>query len=387
MTTRSKVMAFAGFGLAAAVGISGCGSSSDGAEGGSGSGEAPAGTPKEKVAAAFKSLNDSSSAGFTLAVDTTAEDIKKIDEAEGSTPTSASDLKTIEQIVAGKVTMNMTAPEGKTFGQITEEQKNTGDLLKDAAAFEKALKDSGSFAMSVVHEDSGLFELSSKDGIFYVRADAEKIADMSGQNLNSVTGMLGQLPPVIATPAEKLFAGEWVSLDMVKAVQLMEKNGLLDELAKQENTAAAGTTDPAKVYALMDSLEASYNADSEVTEIDGGYQVSVPAKKTVEAIQDDLIAVIGEDEAAEIKKDLAKVPDKNFVFDVLVDDDKISGINVDIVQFMEKPVDAKFAINLGIDPEASAVQVPGDATALDIEALFNMIPADAFSSLGSGAGA
>jgi len=377
-------MAFAGFGLAAAVGISGCGSSSDGAAGATGSGEAPAGTPKEKVAAAFKSLNDSSSAGFTIAADTTAADIKKIGMAQGEKAPTAAELKEIEQLIAGKVTMNMTAPEGKTFGQMNTESTQTGDVLKDAAAFEKALKDSGSFAMSVVHEESGLFELSSKDGVFYVRADAEKIAKLADQNLNSVTSMLGQLPPVVATPAEKLFAGEWVSLDMVKAAQLMEKNGLFKELSKQEAT-VGGTTDPAKVYALMDSLEASYEADSEVTEVEGGYRVSVPAKKTAAAIEDDLIALMGESEAADIRKDLAKVPDKNFVFDVLVDGDKLSGINVDIVQFMKKPVeDAKFSMNLGIDPEASEVQVPTGATAIDVEGIFNMIPADSFSSLGSG---
>ncbi len=383
-------MAFAGFGLAAAVGISGCGSSSDSAEGESGSGTS-AGTPKEKVSAAFQSLNNSSSAGFTLKLDSSAADLEKISAAQDSSEQmDASDKKTIEEILKGKVTMNVTAPEGKTFADAAKAQASASseDLLKDPAAFEAALKNSGSVATSVVYEDAGLVEFVSKDGVFYLRADADKIATLSGQNLSSVTGSLGALPPVIATPAEKLLGGEWVSLDLVKTMNILDKNGLLDQLSQEQGTAAsAAAVDPAKVQKLVTSLQASYEADSQVTEVDGGYQVSVPYEKTADAINDDLVALVGADEVADLRKELKEAPNENLTFTVRVDGDKLSGINIDLKQFLKKPVeDATFAIDLAVDAESSEVQVPSGATAVDIEGLFNLIPADSLAGLTSGSG-
>lgn len=138
-------MAFAGFGLAAAVGISGCGSSSDGVSGESGSGAKSDGTPKGTVVAAFENLEASSNAGFTLSLDGTYEDFKKIDAAQpGSDALDASDEAALKQAFNGKVTMNVSAPEGKTFGdsiaESTAQQQDAQALLKDPAALEKALK-------------------------------------------------------------------------------------------------------------------------------------------------------------------------------------------------------------------------------------------------------
>ncbi|MBT0771430.1 hypothetical protein KIH74_21010 [Kineosporia sp. J2-2] len=381
-------MAFAGFGLAATVGISGCGAGSDSAEGGSGSGSGEsAGTPKEKVAAAFQNFENSSSAGFTLKLDSSTADIEKINTAQDSADKlTAQDKKEIAEVLKGKVTLNVTAPEGKTFADTTDSSAaNSKDLLKDPAAFEAALKDSGSVAMSVVYGDSGLVDFATKDGVFYLRTDADKIAELADQNLSSATGMLGQLPPVIATPAEKLLGGEWVSLDMVKAVQVLDQQGLLDQLASaDEGTAAGMAADPAAAQNLVRSLAASYDSDSQVTEVDGGYQVSVPVEKTTAAVKDDLVDLLGQDAATDLVKELNSSPTENVVFTVKVDDDKLTGLNLDLVQFLDKPVDdATFAVDLAIDPEASEVQVPSGATAIDIEGILNLIPADTLTSLGS----
>ncbi len=393
MTTRSKVMTFAGFGLVAAVGISGCGSSSDSSTGGTGSGSkaaSSAGTPKEKVQAAFDNLEKSSNVGFTLKLDTTEADLAKINAAEPQKDKlSASDLKTFNQVANGKVTMNVSAPDGKTFADVQKTATTTSNqnLLKDPKAFEDAMKNSGSFAMSVVSDNSGLFEFATKDGVIYLRADAQKIADMAGQNLSSVSGSLGQLPPILSTPVQKVLDGKWVSLDLVKTVQILDKDGLLDQLSSEatNGTAAGAAADPAKLTKLVTDLQASYDADSVVTATDGGYQVSVPYEKTADAVQDDLVALMGKDAAADFRKDLKQAPNDNLVFTVGVDDDKLTGINVDLVQFMDKPVaGAKLAVDLAVDPDASAVQVPTDATAVDIAGIFNLIPPDSLKGLANG---
>jgi hypothetical protein len=387
-------MTFAGFGLVAAVGISGCGSSSDSSTDGTGSGSgkaaSSAGTPKEKVQAAFQNLEKSSSAGFTLKLDSTEADLDKINAAQPKADQlSASDKKSFKQVLNGKVTMNVTAPDGKTFADVQKSATATQseNLLKDPKAFEASLKSSGSVAMSVVSGDSGLFEFASKDGVIYLRADAQKIADMAGQNLSSVSGSLGQLPPILSTPVQKVLDGKWVSLDLVKTVQILDKDGLLDELSAQakSGTAAGDAADPAKFTKLVADLQASYDADSVVTEADGGYQVSVPYDKTADAIQDDLVALVGKDGAADFRKELKQAPNDNLVFDVKVDGDKLTGVNVDLMQFMDKPVEgAKFAVDLAVDPEASEVQVPTDATAIDIAGIFNLIPPDSLKGLAAG---
>ncbi|GAB3241758.1 hypothetical protein [Kineosporia babensis] len=391
MTTRSKVMAFAGFGLAAAVGISGCGSSSGGS-GDSGSGsDNGGGTPKDKVVSAFQALNDSSNAGFTLKLDSSVADIEKINAAQDADDKiDASDQQAIEKVLAGKVTMNMSAPDGKTFGDLTKESTANQDaqaLLKDPAALEAALKGQGSFAMSVVLDESGLFEFVTKDGVVYVRADVDKIAELAEQNASALESQLGQLPPVIATPVQKLLDGEWVSLDLIATVKILDEQGVLDQLPTET---VSPTVDEAKVQAFIDSLSASFEADATVTEIDGGdqgdgYQVTVPAKKIATSVQDDLIAVVGQESADDIRDSIQEMPDKDVNVEVFVKDDKLSGINLDLIQFLDKPVeDATFAVNLGVDANAGAVQVPGNATAVDVKGIFNLIPADSLAGLAGG---
>lgn len=366
-------MTYAGFGLAAAIGISGCGASSGGTENTSAESN---GTPKESVVAAFQSFEDASNAGFTLTIDSTVEDLEKINAAQpDADQMSASDLDTLEQVLAGSVTMNLSAPDGKTFADSAADSTTTADaqnLLQDPEAFEAAVKDQGAFAASVVLDDSGLFDLVTKDGVFYVRVDADKIAELTDQNLDSATTLLAQLPSSVATPAQKLLDGDWISIDLVATLKALDEQGLLDELDQTDTTAADAAFDQAKLQSLVLSLQTAIEDDAQITETDDGYEISVPYEETADAVEDDLIDLFGKAEVKQFRKDLKEAPSDNFVFDVTVDDGKLTGINVDLVQFLEQDVDATFALDLAIDPEASAVQVPSDATAVDVESLINL---------------
>jgi len=368
-------MACAGFGLAAAVGISGCGASSGGTDS-TGAGDSSGGDPKAQVVSAFQSFEDASNAGFTLKLDSTVEDIQKINAAQDDTDQmSASDLDALEKVLSGSLTMNMSAPDGKTFGELQDSAAGTDsqNLLTDPQALEAAMKDQGSFAMSVVLDGSGLVDFVTKDGILYLRADADKIADLADQDISSATSMLGQLPSSISTPAQALLDGDWISLDLVQTVKVLDEQGLLDELAAQDDASMADAAlNQAKLESLVASLQAAIESDAQITETDDGYQVSVPYEQTADAIQDDLVDLLGKQQVNEFRKELKKAPSDNFVFDVSVDDDKLTGINVDLVQFMEESVDATFAVDLAIDPEAEAVQVPGSATAVDIDSIMSL---------------
>jgi hypothetical protein len=387
VTTRSRAVTLAGIGLAAAVGITGCGSSSQGTEDSSRT-SASTGTPKDKVLAAFRNLDSSSSASFTLALDGTFEGYQKLAAADPDfRPPADSDAEIVKQSFNGQTVLTVSAPEGQTLGDATQAVADLDfeSLLKDPAALEATLKNQAALGMSWVQDGSGLFEFVAKDGVFYLRAD--KIAELSEQDLGSLESQLDGLPPIIATPVQKLLAGEWVSLDLIKTVKLLDEQGLLDEIPQET---ASPAVDQAELQSLLDSAEAAFQADAEITEIDGGdrgdgYQVTVPVKQFATAVQDDWVNLFNAD-PAEVKSAIGEIKaDETVVLDVFVQDEKLSGLNLDLVQFADKPVeDAEFGIDLTVDAEADALQAPGGATAVDIAGIFGLIPADLLPGASSG---
>ncbi|GLY31576.1 hypothetical protein [Kineosporia sp. NBRC 101731] len=393
MTTRSKVMAVAAFGLVATVGISGCaGSESDGADGAGAAGS----TPKDKVLEAFTNHTKLSSAGYTLALNSTKADLQKISAAQpktgGDDVITASDIKDFEQVLGGKLVVNQTAPDGQTFADMLKVSDLGADslsLLKDPAKAQAAVKAQGSMAISAVLNDSSLVDFVTIDGVMYLRADAEKIATMSGLgSVSDAQALLGQLPPSIATPAKAALDGGWVSLDLIESLKVLNQQGVLDELPKE---AVTPSIDPNRVQTLVDSLQAAVEADAQVTEVDGGdqgdgYRVTVPIKKIAAAVQDDLIAVFGQSTADGIKKSTGEIGENETVtVDLFLEDEKLSGLNIDLVQFLQKPVkDATLAVTVDIDPDAAPVKAPDGATVIDVKAILNTIPADTFAGMGAG---
>ncbi|GAB3241763.1 hypothetical protein [Kineosporia babensis] len=396
---RSTLTTFAGLGLSAALVLTGCGSGSDSADGENGSGAdqttSAASTPKEKVVAALDTLQQSNSIGYTLAVNSTPEDLKKIAAAQPKTGEDAftrADIKELESLLGGKATFAQTLPEGKTLGDLTQVNAGPQTVAEffDPAVVEKSLKDAGSFSMSLSQDDANLFDLAAKDGLLYLRADAEKVAELGELgDVSQAQAMLGQLPPVMATPAKAVLEGKWVSLDLVETVKLLDEQGLSDMLPKE---AATPAVDQAKVQDFAEALYASIEADSEVTEIDGnekgdGYRVTVPIKKVAEATQEDLIAIFGEKTGGDIRDSIKEISASDSVdLDVFVKDGSLGGVSFDMTQALEKPVEGTtFTIDVDVDPKAAPVEIPGDATAVDIKGIMGLIPADTFASgLGSG---
>jgi hypothetical protein len=381
-------MAVAGFGLAIAVGVTGCGA-------------AKQLSAKDQVSKGFSSLNDASSATFTFSLDTTAADLAAISKAEGD-PLTASDRKTLQQVINGDIVVAVDEPDGKTFGDQATSSTSTQDLstlLSDPAALSAALKKQGAFSASVQLSGGSLVELRSLDGKLYAKADVKKILSLAGQDSSALDSELASLPPSMASLA-KAAKGEWVSLDLVKAAQAAKSQGLLDSLPKQ---GTASSVDPAQVSKLVNDLKAAYQKNATIASIGSsdkgdGYRVSAPAKQVLQAVSPDLVSILGQSSAADVKKEIASVPDKKFNLDLYVKDDKLTNVSLDLTQFLDKPVTGKkLALNVGIDVDPAKISAPSGAAEIDVAQILGSLPtgltsgasssgAGSSSSLSSGTG-
>jgi hypothetical protein len=375
-------MMLAGVSLAVAIGVTGCG-------------EAQKLSAKDSVTDALSGFEKAKSATFTVSLDTTTADVAAISEAQGE-PMSATDQLTFDKVLAGDVVFSVEAADGKTFGDSAKVDAGAGSpdlmgLLGDPEKLSALLKEQGAFSAAVRQDGTALVDVRSVDGVIYARADVKKILTLAGQDPGSVDQQLAGLPPALA-PLAKAAKGEWVSIDLVKAAKAAKDSGVLDALPK---SAPTPSVDVAKVQKLIASLKAAYQQKATITELGDddqrgtGYRLGAPAKQVAEAVSDDLIALVGKESEAEVRKAITQIPDKTFSVDLWVKDDKLTAVSLDIVQFLEKPVAGKkLAVDIDVDLDAGQVSAPEGATEIDVKSLLSQFPAGALGGLSAaGAGA
>ncbi len=370
----------AGVSLAVALGVSGCGAAKQ---------LSAKHSAKENVTSALSSFNDAKSVAFTVKLDTSVADLVAIGKAEGD-PIKASDQKALSKVLGGDVVVNLVAPDGKTLGDSTKASTGStssdlSSLLGDPDALAAALKKQGSTSVLVEASGSSLVELRSINGVIYLRADVKKILTLADQNPAQLDEALSSLPPSMNGIA-KAAKGEWVSLDLVKAAQAAKSSGLLKNLP---TPAPSASVDPAKIQKLIADLKTAYQQKATISDLGDdatkgtGYRLGAPAKQVAQAVEPDLIARVGQDGASEIKKNIAKIPDKNFNLDLWVKDDKLTDVSLDLTQFFDKPVPGhKLALDIAVAVDGGKVEVPSGATEIDIKALLDQIPAGALSGAG-----
>lgn len=368
-------MMAAGAGLAVAVGVSGCG-------------QVQQLSAKDTVSDALSNFQKAKSATFTVKLDATAADIAAIAKAQGD-DMGADDTSVLSQVLAGDVVISAEAPDGKTFGDSSGSSFGAGSdlqsLLSDPQKLGEALKQQGSSSFTVRLSGNALVDVRNVDGLIYAKADVKKIVSLAGQDPSLVDAQLAQLPPQLA-PLAKAARGEWVSIDLVKTAEAAQKQGLLDNLP---TPTAVPTLDAAKLQRLMDSLGKAYDEKATITELGDsargdGYRISAPAKQVAQAVSGDLVALIGAESEKEVRDAINEIPDKTFALDVWVKDDQLSGVALDLTQFLEKPVNGhKAALDIGVAVNSGAVTAPSGATELDLSALISQIPSGALSGGGA----
>jgi hypothetical protein len=375
---RSKIIAAAGISLAVAVGVTGCG-------------QVQKLSARDSVTEALSGFESAKSATFTVSLDTTIADVAAIAKAQGE-PMSKSDQKNFAKAIDGDVIFAIEAADGKTFGESAKESTDSagssdlGALLEDPAKLSKLLKEQGAFSMSVRLGGDALVDLRSVDGKIFARANVKKILFLAGEDPNSLDEDLAGLPPALA-PLAKAAKGEWVSIDLAKAATAVKDSGLLDAIP---TPSASPTVDAAKLQKLLDDLKLAYRDKATITELGEsgergqGYRLGAPAKQVAEAVSADLIALVGKESEAEVRKTINQIPDKTFNIDLWVKDDKLTAVSLDLTQFLDKPAPGKkLAVDIDVDLDSGEVSAPSGATEIDVKSLLSQFPAGA---LGGGAG-
>lgn len=372
-------MVAAGISLTVAVGIAGCG-------------EVQKLSAKDKVSNALASFESAKSGTFTVSLDSTAADVAAISQAQGE-PMSKSDQATLAKVLAGDVVFSVQAPDGKTIadaGKAASGTAGSDDLTKlfgDPKKLGEMLKQQGSSQIAVRLSGGTLIDLRSVDGKVYFKADVKQILKLAGQDTADLDQTLAALPPSMAS-LTKAAKGEWVSLDLVKAATAMKDSGLLKNLP---TPTASPSVDPAKLQKLVDDLKVAYRDKATITELGKnddrgtGYRLGAPAKQVAQAVSGDVIALVGKSFATEINDTISGIPDKNFALDLWVKDDKLTAVSLDLTQFLDKPVPGKkLAVDIDVDLDSGAIEVPTGVTEIDIAALIKEIPAGALPGLGAG---
>lgn len=371
-------MSAAGVAVAVAVGIAGCG-------------EAQKLSAKDQVATALTNFDKSKSATFTLKLDTTAADLEAINKVLEGRAATVGEKKVYALLTSSDVVISTVAPAGKTFGEASKAQpaqsQDYMSLLNDPAKLKAALKASGSMSFAVRQGGGALFEVRFLDGLFYSRADVKKIFTLADQDYSTVEQQLGSLPIAMA-PIADAAKGKWISLDLAAAAATAKKSGLLEAIP---SPSAVPSVDAAKMQHLMTSLKTAYNQKATITKIgesDRGtdYRLSAPAKQVAQAVQTDLIALVGKEAGQSIRKGIADLPDKTFSLDVWIKDDQVTGVSLDLIQFLKKPVPGKkLALDITVATNKATVTAPTGVSALDLDAVLSQLPPGALAGLTGGA--
>ena len=354
---RSKVVMAAGISLAAVVGVAGVAAAQQ---------LSTAKSAKDNVTSALASFDDAKSVAYTVSLDTSVTDIAAISKAEGS-PMSRSDQRNLSKIIGGHVVVNIVAPPGKTLGDLTT-------VLGEPAQLRALLKDQASASVEFQNAGVHLVEVRSIAGVIYARADVKRIATVAGwdpaQFEQVASSVLSSKSTVVK--AEK---GQWLSLDVVKAGEEAKSGGLLKS---SRTTGPSASVDPAMMQKLITDLKSAYRHNASITQLGQdstkgtGYRLGAPARQVARAVEPDLAALNPTTNPAEIKKDLAQIPDKTFHLDLWVKNGNLTDVSFDLTQFLTKANPSqKLTVDIAVDVNGGKVNAPAHATNIDVKSLLS----------------
>ncbi len=328
---------------------------------------------KQQVSKALSSFEDADSASFTVRLDSTVKDIAAISKAEND-PMSASDRKLLGEVLAGDVQYSIHAPDGKHLSDSATTSQQIPDLnalLGDPQKFGTYLKQAGDVAIAVRLSGDSLAEFRFKDGVLYARASVPKIMELAGQDASQVDAALTNLPPSLA-PLRKAAHGQWISVDVQALMQALKQSGALNALPTAQ---PSPTVDAGAVQKLFTDLKAAYRDKATITKLgdtDRGqeYRLTAPAKQIAGAVQDDVIKLVGTASASDVRRSIAEIPDKPISMNLWSKNDKLSGVALDLTQFMKKTAPgAKLTLDVGVNVGSGEIEKPSGATAIDVSAV------------------
>lgn len=308
--------------------------------------------PKAAVSASFHQLNDHRSVTYSLHLkDDNGNLLKAMTSGKDGMPGIYA-----KRIIAGEIRVTVSAPAGKTVGEVM----GTGGGQSD-------------FSFSVVDQGSAMAEVLAVGGDLYARLDIAKIREFAGGSASGLAAGLGQISPALA-------AGEYVKIpQFLKTIQ---------DLGAGMGGGTAPTTAPtAAVKQLQTQLFAALtNVITYTSKGNGEYGFSLDAKAAATAFMTVFsgnASIFGAAASAGLGKaqtEIAKMPTGEITGTVSVKDGAFSAFSLDIdsIATLAKKSDAKaqvpsFAgVSLTLDATfgSDGITAPAKSTPLDLKQIF-----------------
>ncbi|MFJ9844061.1 hypothetical protein ACIRYZ_27085 [Kitasatospora sp. NPDC101155] len=341
----------------------------------------------QKVSKAFNKVGDGKSAGFTLSVDATPEQIVAFTKATGE----AADEKSAQGLSG--LSLSVAVSADKPLKDV--------DAFKNAAAKEQkdiTLDKSVRISYRIAdRKGTPLLEYRQLEAKGYLQIDLKSVLKLTGQDPSEVDAVTKDLPSDMA-PAKSLLSGNWTSFDLQELADEAKK----DDGAKGGKPEAMPSVDPQAGKELFDSLKDVFNRT--VTFEDKGTKdgtehiwMSAPAHQAVDELYKALKPL-----STKFPQQFRKfpteaptgVPDKNVGADLYLKDGSLSSATFDMAQLAKKiepgvnfPVKLTFTQDA---PKVEAPSAPNKMTTEDLMKTFFMLAAggtgsDLGDQTGSGA--
>ncbi|MFH8381503.1 hypothetical protein ACH4E7_11240 [Kitasatospora sp. NPDC018058] len=305
----------------------------------------------QQVSKAFDKVGDSKSAGFTLSVDATPEQIVAFTKATGE----EADEKSARGLSGLSLSVAISAD--KPLKEVDAFKKEAKDLSLD-----KSVRVSYTVADK---KGTTLLEYRQLDAKAYLHIDVKSVLKLTGQDPSEADTATKDLPPELSS-AKDVLNGKWISLDLQElADEAKKKDG-----AKGATPEAVPSVDPEAAKQLVNSLKDVFNRT--VTFDDKGKKdgaehiwMSAPARTAVDELYKALKPLSGKfpqqfkNFPTEAPKD---VPDTKVGVDLYLKDGRFSSATFDLAQLDTKAgPGVNFPVKLTFNEAAPNVQAPADA--------------------------
>ncbi|MFJ3793240.1 hypothetical protein [Kitasatospora sp. NPDC090091] len=340
----------------------------------------------QKVSKAFDKLGASTSAGVTVSVEASPEQIVAYGKATGDEiePRSAEALSGLNISVA--MASDKPLRESSAF------KDASGAGGPGSAAPDKSLR-----ASYVVADRKGtaLFEYRQVDAKAYLRADAKGLVKLVGEDPAQVDEVGRELPGELGAIRDVL-AGKWVALDLQELADSAKKSGP----ARPPAPTGRPTLDPNSAKQLTESLKDVFSRTvtfEDKGKKDGAEHVlmSAPARKLIDGVLGAVKPLSAKFPGQFGKLPAtapADVPDKAIGVDLYLKDGRFASATFDLAQLEPGAgPGAAFPVKLAFDQTAPVVQAPAGAVRVSEKDLQNTVLAfagtadeDGFPGPGSG---
>ncbi|MFJ9444530.1 hypothetical protein ACIRRH_22015 [Kitasatospora sp. NPDC101235] len=336
----------------------------------------------QKVSKAFDKVGDGKSAGFTLSIAATPEQVAAFantGEHKGGKGLVGSarggdremDEKTAKAISGLSVSVAISADkplkEVEAFKNAGKNGENTDLTLDKSVRISYLLSD---------RSGTALLEYRQVDGTGYLHADAKGLVKLVGEDPSSVDELRKELPEDLK-PVGDVLAGKWVSIDLQSlADQAKESDG------KKAAPGAAPTVDPELGGQLLNSIKDVLGRT--VTYEDKGKKdgtehlwISAPARQLVDEMYKAVKPL-----SAKFPKQLGQfpdqapsdVPDRRIGVDLYLKNGDFSSATFDLAQLADKvEPGVNFPVKLAFNQTAPNVQAPSDAVKLTNDQLMDAV--------------